>query len=89
MARILFIEDDSPSRMRIQSMLSERGHDVVAAENADAALQALGADGPFDLVLAEMDLPGVNGIEFALELEREYPDTPVLLMTARKPGTSS
>ena len=74
--------------MRIQSMLSERGHDVVAAENADAALQALGADGPFDLVLAEMDLPGVNGIEFALELEKEYPGTPVLLMTARKPGTS-
>jgi CheY-like chemotaxis protein len=86
MVRILLVEDDPQSRMRMHRALIEGGHDVVTAHDVRGALWALRAAGPFDLVLAEMDMPGESGIELALKMAQDYPETPVLLMTTRSCG---
>jgi DNA-binding NtrC family response regulator len=80
MARILLVESDPKSRMLMHRALIEGGHDVAVAHDVSGALWALRAAGPFDLVLAEMDMPGESGIELALKVAESHPETPVLLM---------
>jgi len=83
MARILLVEDDTQARLLMHHALVGAGHDVFAARDAREALDALQTAGSFDLVLAEMAMPGLSGIELALEMSVTYPDTPILLVATR------
>ncbi|MGH0033762.1 MAG: sigma-54-dependent transcriptional regulator [Myxococcota bacterium] len=79
--RVLVVEDDPPVRVMITAMLAQSGIDVVATENADAALRTL-EDQDFDAVLSDVRMPGRSGIELVPQAIRLRPHTPVLLMTA-------
>jgi CheY-like chemotaxis protein len=80
--RILIAEDEEPVRTLVGRALTEEGHVVVAtADGAEAldTLQSLG-DG-FDLLLADIKMPVMDGIALALAVARDFPKLPILLMT--------
>ncbi len=80
--RILIVEDDTPIRELVTSLLRDVGYDVVTTTNGVAALETLQRDQSFDLVLLDMGLPLMNGRELAQQMAASGIDVPVLVMTA-------
>ena len=81
MARILIAEDEEPVRALIARGLTEQGHSVVATADGTEALDILQRDDGFDLLLADIKMPGMDGIALALAVARDFPKIPILLMT--------
>ena len=82
MARILIAEDEEPLRTLIQRALTEEGHAVVATADGAEALDVLvSKQGNFDLLLADIKMPVMDGIALALAVARDFPNLPILLMT--------
>jgi CheY-like chemotaxis protein len=81
MARILLAEDDEAVRRFVARALTHRGHEVREAEDGFAALDALEGKTPFDLLITDIVMPGMDGIELALRVARDMPELPVLLMS--------
>jgi CheY-like chemotaxis protein len=71
--RILVI-DDEPLLGRTLSFMLEEHHDVVVVEGGAQALRTLDADARFDLVLCDLDMPGVNGSSVHKEVARAHPE---------------
>jgi len=82
MARILVAEDESPLRGQILRALAADGHDAVAAADGGEALDVLVREnGRFDVLLADIKMPVMDGIALALVAARDYPDIVIVLMT--------
>jgi CheY-like chemotaxis protein len=82
MSRILVAEDDEPVRALVARALLENGHDVVTAPDGGAALETLAREkGRFDILLADIKMPVMDGIALALATARDHPDVTILLMT--------
>jgi two-component system, cell cycle sensor histidine kinase and response regulator CckA len=79
-ARVLVVDDDRVVRHLISEILRRGGHDVVAAAGADEALR-LAADGTIELVVTDMTMPGMSGLELARALHGDRPGLPVLIVT--------
>ncbi|HWG79256.1 MAG TPA: response regulator [Stellaceae bacterium] len=77
---ILFVDDDRPVLSIMAAALSARGFRVVAADNGDEALRLL-AQEPVDVLLADIVMPDMNGIELAKRAKLVRPDLKVLLET--------
>jgi CheY-like chemotaxis protein len=81
-ARILIAEDEEPVRTLITRALAEEGQFVVATADGTEALDMLQSeDGRFDLLLADIKMPVMDGIALALAVARDFPKLPILLMT--------
>jgi CheY-like chemotaxis protein len=80
MARILVIEDEPLSRDLIKSMRALDGHEVETTSSGEAAL-VLFDKGKFDLVLADYELPLMNGGQLAAAIKARAPNLPVALVT--------
>jgi PAS domain S-box-containing protein len=79
---VLLVDDDTDVRMIAANMLLDSGYDVVEASSGAAALELLErADSRVDLILADVVMPGINGVELAAIVRRGWPALPVLLMT--------
>jgi DNA-binding NtrC family response regulator len=74
------IEDEPVVRSALRAQLSSQGHTVDEAERLAAARDLL-PHAPPDVVLLDVQLPDGDGIDFLLEIRREWPDTPVIVMT--------
>src|SRR6516164_5445796 len=82
MARILVADDEAPLRGQIVRALAADGHDAVAVADGGGALDMLAREnGRFDLLLADIKMPVMDGIALALAAARDYPDLTILLMT--------
>jgi CheY-like chemotaxis protein len=80
MARILIAEDEEGLRGFIVRALTDVGHEVTAAADGAEALDLI-TRGAFDLLLADIKMPVMDGIALALATARDYPDLVILLMT--------
>lgn len=80
MARILIAEDDTAVREFVSRALRHDGHEVMAVSDGQQALNMLERE-EFDMVLADIVMPQMDGIALALKLSKDYPDLPILLMT--------
>ncbi len=80
MARILVAEDDDAMRQFLSVALSRSGHDVVAVSDGDSALQNISRE-TFDLLLADIRMPGVDGLEVARAARNRMPELPIMLIT--------
>ena len=75
-ARILYLDDEEPLVFIVKRMLERLGHQVAGFTNADAALAEFGAaPASFHLVLSDMSMPGMSGIDFASAVLKLRPDT--------------
>jgi CheY-like chemotaxis protein len=79
-ASILLAEDDKAVREFVARALRQDGHDITAVGDGQQALNAL-RNGRFDMLLADIVMPQLDGIALALKAAKDYPDLPVLLMT--------
>jgi CheY-like chemotaxis protein len=84
--RRILIVDDEPDFLRLLEhsiALSCEGCEVVPVSNGYAALEQLERQ-PFDLILTDYQMPGMNGLELASVVHRKSPGTPVALVTAHR-----
>jgi DNA-binding response OmpR family regulator len=79
--RVLIVEDDEEIAQALQRSLRMEGYDVRSAPDGHAALEQSRAFAP-DLVILDLGLPKIDGIEVAKRL-RESDDVPILILTAR------
>lgn len=79
MAKILVAEDDEASRVFLAKFLRRQGHEVFEVENGAEALAYLPR---VDLALLDVMMPKVNGWQVVDVARREYPDLPVIMLTA-------
>ncbi|MBX9616331.1 cell cycle two-component system response regulator CpdR [Brevundimonas sp.] len=80
MARILLAEDDSSLRGFLMRALERAGHEVVDCENGDDAIDAL-QNGPYDLLLTDIVMPGADGIEVARVAAARQPGLRIMFIT--------
>ena len=80
MARILIAEDEESLRAFVRRALADVGHDVTVAGDGAEALDLL-TRGKFDLLLADIKMPVMDGIALALAAARDHPDLVIVLMT--------
>ena len=82
MARILIAEDDDILRAFVVRALDSDGHDLTEAVDGATAFAALNSfNGEFDLLLSDVKMPVMDGIELALATGRRHPDIAIMLMT--------
>jgi DNA-binding NtrC family response regulator len=80
--RILIVDDETGVRESLRMVLKDAYDSVAVASGADA-LEAL-ASGPFDVVLLDIVMPGMDGLELLEEVRSRYPRVPVIMLTATK-----
>jgi CheY-like chemotaxis protein len=82
-ALVLVADDDALIRDSLADVLRERGYDVVAAENGEAALERVAAaERPVDLLVADIMMPRMSGIELAKRLAARQPALKILFLSA-------
>ena len=77
---VLLVEDDADNRDLMAEVLDEAGYAVVAAATGAEGLRLL-AEQPIDLVLTDVGMPGVGGLEVARAAKRIAPTVPVVVVT--------
>lgn len=85
MPRVLVVEDEAHIRELIQLHLGLEGLDIEAVADGQQALVRANSE-PFDLIILDLMLPGVDGISICRAVRREGPnqDVPILMLTARR-----
>jgi CheY-like chemotaxis protein len=81
MSRVLIVEDSPTQAQQIQFLLEEGGFEVETAGNGQEALQAMQRHAP-DVVVTDLEMPEMNGLQLVEAIRRDFATTPVVLMTA-------
>lgn len=79
-ATILLVEDEELLRAGVQEMLEIQGFRVISAPNGQEALACLTLQ-PIDLVITDLVMPQMNGIDFVQQLRQIRPDVPVIVVS--------
>ena len=80
-ARVLVVDDDAEMRTLLRRTLEFDGHQVTERDRSMHVLAAL-REVPFDLIILDKEMPGMTGFDLLPILRREFPEIPVLLVTA-------
>jgi len=78
---ILIVEDEAKMRRLLELNLGDDGFTTFSAEDAETGLKLL-RENPIDLILTDLKLPGMNGLEFLQTIKRQNAALPVVVMTA-------
>src|SRR6185437_5512279 len=73
------VDDQEMMRDSLAATLVREGHEVIAAGDAAAALARLGAPGKFDLLITDLKMPKMTGIELLQEVKKLRPELPVMM----------
>lgn len=79
-ARILIVDDDKAFRVATVALLQDEGYDVTAARSGEEAQKQLELY-KFDLILSDLVMEGINGIELLQHIKRTLPDATVMMVT--------
>lgn len=79
--RILIVDDEDPSRDLCRQFLETDGHEVETCDGSDKALSIL-TQKRFDLVLTDLSMPRMDGVQLVKQIKYHYPATDVIIMTA-------
>ena len=78
--RVLIVDDEDIVRVSCQRILVPEGYEVMSAGSATEGFAML-ADGPIDVVLTDLKMPDIDGIEVLRRVKEEWPDTEVIVIT--------
>jgi two-component system, cell cycle response regulator CpdR len=81
MSRVLIVDDEESMRLLVARAIAMDGHDITTATDGAEALEILGTDSAFDLMLTDIQMPIMDGIALALTAARDFPQLTILLMT--------
>jgi DNA-binding NtrC family response regulator len=87
-SRILVVDDEELYRRTLERILTRAGHEVVHAGEATEALCAVTSE-QFDLVLCDLKMPGIDGLELIRQIRELEPDLPCILITGHGSPKSS
>lgn len=88
MARLLLIDDDADVRAPLTAWLERHGHEVVEAGNGLEGLAQL-ERATFDVVVTDIIMPDMEGIETILRIRKGWPDLPVIAISGGGSGEPS
>lgn len=80
--KLLLIEDDAAVRLSLEQLIRELGFELHAVGDGESGLAAAVAE-PFDFVILDVGLPGINGIEVCRQLRQRFPSLPIMLLSGR------
>ena len=84
MARILIVEDEPTDQQLLRAMLEGAGHQIYLARGGEQAFKAyLNRD--IDVVVTDLQMPGVDGLEFITSLLALFPDAPIIAVSGQGP----
>ena len=83
--RILIVDDDPLAGEMTQAILEEAGHDCLFAANGLEALEHLADETPFELVVSDLHMPLLSGLELFREIREQGLDLPFVLLTGDDP----
>ncbi|MBA3834036.1 MAG: response regulator [Chthoniobacterales bacterium] len=86
--RILVVEDEVRLARHVSRALTAAGHDVIVVHDGEAALRE-GQQTPYDLIILDVMLPGIDGFEVLKLLRKAHVDSRVLILTGRGELTDS
>ncbi|MFH0783357.1 MAG: sigma-54 dependent transcriptional regulator [Pseudomonadota bacterium] len=81
MASVLIVDDERSMRDFLKILLEKAGHKVAIAENSQKALAILDNQ-QVDVIVSDIRMPGMTGIELLETVKRDFPDLPVIMITA-------
>lgn len=81
METILIVDDEKNYLLVLEALLVDAGYEVITSGSASKALEITSSH-DLDLVITDMRMPGVDGMEFLAQLGSRQPDLPVIMMTA-------
>ncbi|MDQ5816654.1 MAG: response regulator [Actinomycetota bacterium] len=80
LSSVLVVDDEEPIRKILMRLLDRNGYDCMTAADADEARKLL-RDKPFAIVLTDMNMPGVSGLDLIMQITAEYPDIATVMIT--------
>jgi CheY-like chemotaxis protein len=81
MKKILLVDDEEGIQMLYREELEDDGYEVVSAYTGEEGLEKFKAESP-DLVILDIQMPGMNGIETLRQMKMDNPELPVILSSA-------
>lgn len=78
--KILVVDDKKDICEMLCELLEEEGYKTASAQSGNAALKKL-AEGPFDIMIVDLKMPGMGGIEFIKEAKQTQPEILVMILT--------
>lgn len=78
---LLIVDDNTDLAENIQEILEDEGFDAAIAADGEEALRRIDG-GAYDLVITDIRMPGINGVDLLRQINQRVPGTPVVMMTA-------
>ena len=84
--RVLFVDDSPFFRNMVAPLLTVAGYEVTAVESADVALRLKEEGHDFDLIISDIEMPGMDGLDFAraLRSDPDWSDVPLVALSSRR-----
>jgi DNA-binding NtrC family response regulator len=79
---VLLVDDEAPIVAALRRTLRGRGYKIVGVTSPAEALEVLARE-PIDLVISDIDMPGMSGLDLVARVRREYPSSVRILLTGR------
>jgi YesN/AraC family two-component response regulator len=80
MLKILLVDDELLTRKTLEAYLSRKGYDVISAEDGHHATRLLKKYTP-DIVITDIIMPEINGIELILDIQKKYPSIKIIAIS--------
>ncbi len=81
-AHVMVVDDEAVARVSLAEVLRLEGYHVATAASGEEALSLLSKSDPFDLVVLDLKMPGMDGLEVTEAMQRQSPGTVIILLTA-------
>jgi DNA-binding response OmpR family regulator len=76
------VDDEATTRISLAELLRLEGYDVSIASSGEEALEVIDRNPPFDLMVLDIKMPGMDGLQLTEAVQRRSPDTVIILLTA-------
>lgn len=80
--RVLVVDDEATTRISLAELLRLKGYDVSIAASGEDALEVIDRNPPFDLMVLDIKMPGMDGLQLTEAVQQRSPDTVIILLTA-------
>ncbi len=81
-AHVMVVDDEAVARVSLAEILRLEGYQVSTAASGEEALSLLSKSGPFDLMVLDLKMPGMDGLDVTEVVQRKSPGTVIILLTA-------
>jgi len=79
---VLVVDDEENARIGLSCFLTQEGYDVAIASDGEEALEVLRENPHTSLIISDINMPGMNGMSLLREVNRQHPETAIIMVTA-------